>query len=52
VEKPLLTSGDDLIFIREFLGARTRYAAADVVEYLLSGASARAGNPAAAKAPT
>lgn len=36
-EKPLLTSGDDLVSIVKHLGARARYAAADVVDYLLSG---------------
>lgn len=35
-EAPLLTSGDDLLAIGTFLGTRTRYSAADVVEYLLS----------------
>ncbi len=34
VEPPLVTSGDDLATIREFLGDRERYAAADVVAYL------------------
>jgi nitronate monooxygenase len=34
-EPPLLTSGDDLLGIQTFLGARTRYGAADVVSYLL-----------------
>lgn len=38
-EKPLLTSGDDLASIRGFLGDRTRYSAAEVVDYLLSGAN-------------
>ena len=36
-EKPLLTSGDELVTIVKHLGARARYAAADVVDYLLSG---------------
>lgn len=36
-EKPLLTSGDDLIFIRNFLGGRTEYHASEVLDYLLSG---------------
>jgi hypothetical protein len=35
LEPPLLTSGDDLLSIGSFLGARTSYAAADVVDYLL-----------------
>jgi NAD(P)H-dependent flavin oxidoreductase YrpB (nitropropane dioxygenase family) len=34
-EPPLLTSGDDLLSIQTFLGARTSYAASDVVDYLL-----------------
>jgi NAD(P)H-dependent flavin oxidoreductase YrpB (nitropropane dioxygenase family) len=34
-EPPLLTSGDDLLTIRAFLGARTSYTAADVIDYLL-----------------
>ena len=38
-ELPLLTSGDDLLTIGRFLDGRTRYAAADVVEYLLAGAA-------------
>lgn len=33
-EPPLLTSGDDLDIIRNFLGDRTRYHANDVLEYL------------------
>jgi NAD(P)H-dependent flavin oxidoreductase YrpB (nitropropane dioxygenase family) len=36
-EKPLLTSGDDLLSIWKHLGERARYAASDVVDYLLSG---------------
>ncbi len=36
VEAPLLTSGDDLLNLNVFLRGRTRYTAADVVEYLLS----------------
>jgi nitronate monooxygenase len=35
VEPPLLTSGDDLQTISIFLGGRTTYSAADVVDYLL-----------------
>lgn len=35
-EPPLITSGDDLTDIRTFLGARTRYTASDVLEYLLA----------------
>ena len=36
VEPPLLTSGDDLRSIARFLAGRTRYTAAEVIEYLLS----------------
>ena len=36
-EKPLLTSGDDLLSIWKHLGERARFAASDVVDYLLSG---------------
>jgi NAD(P)H-dependent flavin oxidoreductase YrpB (nitropropane dioxygenase family) len=35
-EQPLLTSGDDLLAIGEFLGGRERYSAADVIDYLLA----------------
>ena len=38
-EPPLLTSGDDLRLIQRFLAGRTRYAAVDVIDYLV-------GNPA------
>ena len=37
MEPPLLTSGDDLATIGTFLRGRTRYTAADVTAYLLSG---------------
>lgn len=37
VEKPLLTSGDDLLSIQRFAAGRTEYSAADVIDYLLSG---------------
>jgi nitronate monooxygenase len=37
VEKPLLTSGDDLKQISRFAAGRTRYSAADVIEFLLAG---------------
>jgi hypothetical protein len=37
VERSLLTSGDDLESILRFTQGRTRYAAADVIDYLLSG---------------
>ncbi len=36
LEMPLLTSGDDLKALGEFLGFRSSYSAADVIEYLLS----------------
>ncbi len=42
VERPLLTSGDDLMILHRFLAGRDRYAAADVLDYLL-GVSARSG---------
>ena len=35
-EDPLLTSGDDLEILGEFLNGRDRYTAADVLDYLLS----------------
>ena len=38
-EPPLLTSGDDVMRLAEFLGDRTRYTAADVVRWLLGGAA-------------
>jgi nitronate monooxygenase len=37
VEKPLITSGDDLRAIGRFLQGRLRYTAADVLDFLLSG---------------
>lgn len=39
IEPPLLTSGDDLAQIGRFLAGRTHYTAADVLDYLLAGAS-------------
>lgn len=39
VEPPLLTSGDDLPTLATFLDGRTRYAAADVIAYLLTAVS-------------
>ncbi len=36
VEPPLVTSGEDLKSISVFLAGRTRYSAADVIDYLLS----------------
>jgi hypothetical protein len=35
-EAPLLTSGDDLKNLRQFLGGRDSYTAKDVIDYLLS----------------
>ena len=45
-EPPLLTSGDDLLNIRTFLGARTAYTAADVIDYLLGESARGVGSPA------
>lgn len=36
-EKPLVTSGDDLVSLGGFLAGRERYSSSDVIEYLLSG---------------
>jgi hypothetical protein len=36
VEPPLVTSGDDLLALGNFLGDRTRYSAGDVLDYLLA----------------
>ena len=36
IEMPLLTSGDDLTDLRDFLGDRDSYSAQDVIDYLLS----------------
>lgn len=48
-EKPLLTSGDELRTIGEFLAGRSEYDAEDVISYLLAGVrSARYANVAAA----
>ncbi len=43
IEPPLITSGDDLIRIGGFLGARANYTAAEAIDYLLGG---RSGPPA------
>lgn len=40
-EQPLLTSGDDLVLMGDFLRGRTSYSANDVVEHLLSGIANR-----------
>ncbi|MDH5198580.1 MAG: nitronate monooxygenase, partial [Gemmatimonadota bacterium] len=34
VEPPLVTSGDDLVALGEFLGDRTHYSAGEVLDYL------------------
>ena len=39
-EPPLLTSGDDLLAIGNFLRGRASYTAADVIDYLLTGLAA------------
>lgn len=49
-EKPLLTSGDDLRVLGDFLAGRTDYTAADVLDYLLSGVEVAAAGTAAAVA--
>ncbi|MEO7085650.1 MAG: nitronate monooxygenase [Gemmatimonadaceae bacterium] len=43
VEPPLITSGDDLMALPEFLHGRRSYSARDVIDYLLEGADAPAG---------
>ena len=40
IEHPLLTSGDTLLTMREFVNGRTRYSAAEVVGYLTSSSAA------------
>jgi nitronate monooxygenase len=40
VEPPLITSGDDVAKLSEFLRGRTRYSAADAVRWLLDGSPA------------
>ncbi|HEX9401567.1 MAG TPA: hypothetical protein VF912_15770, partial [Anaeromyxobacter sp.] len=40
VEPPLITSGDDVAKLSEFLNGRTRYSAADAVRWLLGGPGA------------
>jgi len=42
VEPPLLTSGDDLMSLSSFLAGRSRYTAADVIDYLLAASGAGA----------
>jgi NAD(P)H-dependent flavin oxidoreductase YrpB (nitropropane dioxygenase family) len=39
-ERPLVTSGDDLVHLGAFLDTKTSYSASDVVSYLLSGLEA------------
>ncbi|MCC6349006.1 MAG: nitronate monooxygenase [Candidatus Eisenbacteria bacterium] len=50
LEPPLLTSGDDAAHLGDFLAGRTRYAAADVVRWLLGGSRVAANGAAAAHA--
>ena len=47
VERPILTSGDDLSRIQEFLHGRTSYSAGDVIDYLLQGAEPEEASSAA-----
>ncbi|MDE3174383.1 MAG: nitronate monooxygenase [Gemmatimonadota bacterium] len=49
-ERPLLTSGDDLLHMAAFLNGRTAYSAGDVLDYLLAGAIATAAAPPVAAA--
>jgi nitronate monooxygenase len=44
VEKPLITSGDELRAIGTFLRQRAEYSAGDVIDYLLADVEAGAGN--------
>jgi NAD(P)H-dependent flavin oxidoreductase YrpB (nitropropane dioxygenase family) len=44
VEPPLITSGDDLVNMRGWLGGRTSYGARDVLDYLLSSTTPASGN--------
>jgi NAD(P)H-dependent flavin oxidoreductase YrpB (nitropropane dioxygenase family) len=44
VEPPLITSGDDLVTMRGWLGGRTSYGARDVLDYLLSSTTPASGN--------
>jgi nitronate monooxygenase len=36
-ERPIITSGDDVVRLNEFVGQRSEYSAGDVLEYLLAG---------------
>jgi NAD(P)H-dependent flavin oxidoreductase YrpB (nitropropane dioxygenase family) len=45
VEPPLLTSGDDLMSLSGFLAGRSRYSAADVIDYLIADAPSVAHPP-------
>lgn len=47
VERPLLTSGDELARIGSFLGGRTSYTAGDVLDHLLAGVMAPGAQAAA-----
>ena len=46
-EPPLLTSGDDLMWISKYLKGRDRYTAGEVLDYLLSPAEAAAPSTSA-----
>ncbi len=48
-ERPLLTSGDDLVKLGAFLDGRERYSAADVLGYLLESCSLSASSAPAAQ---
>ncbi len=49
-ERPLITSGDDLLNMAAFLNGRTAYGAGDVLDYLLAGASGSVAAPSGAAA--
>jgi NAD(P)H-dependent flavin oxidoreductase YrpB (nitropropane dioxygenase family) len=51
VERPILTSGDDLKNLSVFLQGRARYSARDVLDYLLAGVRARRNGRHAADVP-
>jgi hypothetical protein len=50
LERPIITSGDDLLRLGRFLRGRTRYNAREVVEYLLESQVAAADVAAAGDA--
>jgi nitronate monooxygenase len=49
-ERPIITSGDDLLRINRFINGRTRYSAQEVLSYLLDGVVIPQAAPAAAAA--